>query len=86
MKWYIKLITARNGTVYITAEALAPSAVLGVLYDVYNVIVAIGPDGKIKWISELSTYKERKWQYIVEGKKAMYLVLKDKKEISFFKH
>jgi len=77
--WGSELITARNGTVYITADAIAPSAEIWGFYDRYDIIVAIGPDGKIKWVSELSTYKGREWEYIVAGKEAMYLVLEDKK-------
>jgi hypothetical protein len=43
----------------------------------YDVIVAIGPDGKVKWISEL--FLERKWLHIVNGKDALYLVLINEK-------
>jgi outer membrane protein assembly factor BamB len=40
----------------------------------YDVIAAIGSDGKVKWISELFYY-ERTWRHIIEGRNAMYLVI-----------
>jgi outer membrane protein assembly factor BamB len=71
----IKSITARNGIVYITAAALKKGGLFGETR--YDVIVAIGPDGKVKWISEL--FLERKWLHIVNGKDALYLVLINEK-------
>jgi hypothetical protein len=73
-KWFspeIELITVRNGIVYITALAEGKDRK-------GRVIVAIGQDTKVKWISEL--FLERKWLHIVDGKEAMYLVLIDKEE------
>jgi outer membrane protein assembly factor BamB len=67
----IELITARNGIAYITAVALKKGIHFG-----DDVIVAVGPDGKVKWVSELFTLY-RRWQHVVVGRDAMYLVIMD---------
>jgi outer membrane protein assembly factor BamB len=63
------LITARNGVAYITAVALKRGA------GTYSVIAAVGPDGKVKWVSELFKSGQREWCHVIEGKNAMYLVV-----------
>jgi len=63
------LIIAKNGVAYITAVALKRGA------GEYSVIAAVGPDGKVKWISELFKSGQREWRHVIEGKNAMYLVV-----------
>jgi hypothetical protein len=72
-----RLITVRNGIIYITAMARMKGGFLG--ETIYDIIVAVGADGKVKWVSELFGF-DRKWFHIVDGKEAMYLVLIDKKK------
>jgi outer membrane protein assembly factor BamB len=70
----IRIITARNGIVYITAAALKKGGPGGERS--YDVIVAVGPDGKVKWVSELFT-DNRVWLHVIVGRDAMYLVIKN---------
>jgi hypothetical protein len=72
-----RLITVRNGIIYITAMARKKGGFLG--ETIYDIIVAVGADGKVKWVSELFGF-DRKWFHIVDGKEAMYLVLIDKEK------
>jgi hypothetical protein len=70
----IRIITARNGIAYITAVAYKR------IYESDDVIAAIGPDGKVKWVSELFDFgfgRGRTWQHVVVGGDAMYLVIKN---------
>jgi outer membrane protein assembly factor BamB len=67
------LITARNGVAYITAVALKREYYYGA--GTYSVIAAVGPDGKVKWVSELFKSGQREWCHVIEGKNAMYLVV-----------
>jgi outer membrane protein assembly factor BamB len=69
------LITARNGMAYITAVALKREYYYGAFLGEYSVIAAIGPDGKVKWVSELFKSGQREWRHVIEGKNAMYLVI-----------